>query len=110
MHAETATLAQALDEAKLLLERRGALPTVVSGITDDSRQIMPGGVFVAVRGTERDGHDYLDAAVKAGAAMAILQDPSRTQLPSLVVSDGRRAAAIAAAAAYGWPARQLHLL
>jgi UDP-N-acetylmuramoyl-L-alanyl-D-glutamate--2,6-diaminopimelate ligase len=110
MHADVATLAQALDEAKLLLERRGALPSTVSGITDDSRRVTPGSVFVAVRGTERDGHDYLEAAAKAGASLAILQDPSRTTLPALVVSDGRRAAAIAGAAAFGWPARQLQLV
>ncbi len=110
MHADVATIANALDEAKLLLERRGAHPATVSGITDDSRRVAAGSLFVAVRGTERDGHDYLDAAAKAGASLAILQDASRTSLPSLVVSDGRRAAAIAGAAAYGWPARQLQLV
>ena len=110
MHADVDSIAQALDEAQLLLERRGALPSTVSGITDDSRRVAPGSLFVAVRGTERDGHDYLDAAVKSGAALAIVQDASRTELPSLVVSDGRRAAAIAGAAAYDWPARQLQLV
>ena len=76
MHADVATLAQALDEAKLLLELRGTLPSIVSGITDDSRRVTPGSVFVAVRGTERDGHDYLEAAEKAGAALAIVQRSS----------------------------------
>ena len=110
MHADVATIANALDEAGLLLERRGAHPATVSGITDDSRHVSAGSLFVAVRGTERDGHDYLDAARNAGAALAIVQDPSRTSMPSLVVSDGRRAAAIAGAAAYGFPARQLQLV
>ena len=110
MHADVATIANALDEAKLLLERHGAHPATVSGITDDSRHVSAGSLFVAVRGTERDGHDYLDAARNAGAALAIVQDPSRTSMPSLVVSDGRRAAAIAGAAAYGFPARQLQLV
>src|SRR4029079_17686039 len=110
MHADVATIANAPDEPNPLLERRGPHPATVSGITDDSRRVAPGSLFVAVRGTERDGHDYLDAAAKAGASLAILQDASRTSLPSLVVSDGRRAAAIAGAAAYGWPARQLQLV
>jgi UDP-N-acetylmuramoyl-L-alanyl-D-glutamate--2,6-diaminopimelate ligase len=110
MHADVASIAQALEEAQLLLERRGAFPATVSGITDDSRRVRPGSLFVAVRGTERDGHDYLDGAAKSGASLAIVQDASRTELPSLVVSDGRRSAAIAAAAAYGWPARQLQLV
>src|SRR5437764_3922581 len=109
MHADVASIAEALEEAQLLLERRGVFPTSVSGITDDSRRVTPGSLFVAVRGTERDGHDFLDAAAKSGASLAIVQDASRTELPALVVSDGRRAAAIAGAAAYGWAARQLQL-
>src|SRR5262249_36531491 len=88
----------------------GALPATISGISDDSRAVTPGTLFVAVRGTERDGHDYLEAAAKAGAVAAIVQDASRTSLPSLVVNDGRRAAAIAAGAAYGFPTRDLQLV
>ena len=110
MKAELETIVAALTDAKLLVERRGALPATIAGITDDSRAVAPGTVFVAVRGTERDGHDYLDAAAKAGAVAAIVQDATRTSLPSLVVSDGRRAAAIAAAAAFGFPARDLQLV
>lgn len=110
MQAQTETIVRALEEAGLLLERRGALPASVTGITDDSRAVKPDALFVAVRGSERDGHDYLPAASDAGAAMAIVQDPSRTSLPSLVVRDGRRAAAIAAAAVFGWPARDLRLV
>ncbi len=110
MHADINTIAKALDEAGLLVERRGTLPASVAGITDDSRAVAPGHLFVAVRGTERDGHDYLDAAAKSGASAAIVQDPARTTLPALVVSDGRRAAAIASAAAFGFPARDLQLV
>jgi UDP-N-acetylmuramoyl-L-alanyl-D-glutamate--2,6-diaminopimelate ligase len=110
MHADIETIAKALHEAKLLVERRGALPMRVAGITDDSRAVGPGWLFVAVRGTERDGHDFLAAAEEAGASAAIVQDASRTTLPALVVSDGRRAAAIAGAAAYGFPGRDLQLV
>src|SRR6476469_562054 len=110
MQADIKTIAQALDEAGLLVERRGALPAAITGITDDSRAVTDGGLFVAVKGTERDGHDYLDAAAKAGAAAALVQDAGRTSLPALIVNDGRRAAAVAGAAAYGFPARELHLV
>ena len=63
-----------------------------------------------MRGTERDGHDYLANAASAGASMAIVQDAARTDLPALVVNDGRRAAAVAATAFFGWPARELQLV
>jgi len=110
MHADIETIARALDDANLLVERRGAFPETVAGITDDSRAVRPGVLFVAVRGSERDGHDFLDAAAQAGASAAIVQDASRTSLPSLVVNDGRRAAAAAGAAFYDWPARSLRLV
>lgn len=110
MRAEIDTIAGALAEAGLLTERRGALPKDISGITDDSRAVRAGDLFVAVRGSERDGHDFLDGAAKAGAAVAIVQDPSRTSLPALVVDDTRRAAAVAGAAAYGFPSRGLQLV
>lgn len=110
MHDDIDTIARALDDAGLLVERHGALPNAITGITDDSRAVKPGYLFVAVRGSERDGHDFLDAAAKAGASAAIVQDASRTQLPALVVNDGRRAAAVAAAAFYGFPARELQLV
>jgi UDP-N-acetylmuramoyl-L-alanyl-D-glutamate--2,6-diaminopimelate ligase len=109
MNVETETVARALADAGLLVERRGTLPSVLLGITDDSRRIAVGGAFVAVRGSERDGHDYLDGASKAGAGLVILQDPSRSALPALVVNDGRRAAAVAGAAFYGFPAKELQL-
>ena len=109
MNVETETVARALADAGLLVERRGTLPNELLGITDDSRRIAPGGAFVAVRGSERDGHDYLEAAANAGAGLAILQDPSRTTLPALVVNHGRRAAAVAGAAFYGFPAKELKL-
>jgi UDP-N-acetylmuramoyl-L-alanyl-D-glutamate--2,6-diaminopimelate ligase len=97
-------VAAALEAAGVLVERRGGLPATASDITDDSRRVAPGSVFVAVRGTERDGHDYLDAAAAAGAAAAVVEDASRTQLPALVVRDSRRAAGLAAAVAFGRPA------
>jgi UDP-N-acetylmuramoyl-L-alanyl-D-glutamate--2,6-diaminopimelate ligase len=104
------TIVAALAEAGLLVDRRGSLPASVTSLADDSRRVERGGAFLAVRGSDRDGHDYLASATERGAAVAIVEDPARTALPALIVRDGRRAAAIAAAAFYGWPARQLKLL
>ncbi|MFL5578973.1 MAG: UDP-N-acetylmuramoyl-L-alanyl-D-glutamate--2,6-diaminopimelate ligase [Gemmatimonadaceae bacterium] len=103
-------VARALEQAGLLVERRGGLPAELAGITDDSRSVERGGLFVAVRGSARDGHDYLEAAADRGAVAAIVEDASRTPLPALVVRDARRSAAIAAAAAYDFPAAGLQLV
>ena len=99
----------ALARAGVLREVRGTLPDELTGITDDSRHVEQGSLFVAVRGTARDGHDFLSAiADRAGAA--IVEDVSRTSLPALLVTDARRAAPIAAAAAYGEPGAKLKLV
>nr|MDQ2668136.1 UDP-N-acetylmuramoyl-L-alanyl-D-glutamate--2,6-diaminopimelate ligase [Gemmatimonadota bacterium] len=104
------TIATALRHAGLLSGTNGALPQSIESITDDSRAVAAGALFLAVRGSERDGHEYLDRAASSGAVLAVVDDPSRCGLPSLVVSDSRRAAAVAAAAFYGEPAKELRLV
>ncbi len=103
------TIADALRRAGLLVAEHGAFPQTVSGITDDSRAVVTGTLFLAVRGSERDGHSFLSSAMDAGAVAAVVDDPSTTDLPCLVVTETRRAAAVAAAAFYGVPARELRL-
>jgi UDP-N-acetylmuramoyl-L-alanyl-D-glutamate--2,6-diaminopimelate ligase len=100
----------ALKQAGLLVEVTGTLPEQVDDITDDSRQVAAKGLFLAVRGSARDGHEFLPQAEAAGATAAIVEDAGRTKLPSIVVREGRRAAAIAAAAAFEDPAKQLRLV
>ena len=86
------------------------MPASFTDITDDSRRVTKGALFVAMRGGTFDGHDYLEAATAAGAAAAIVEDPSRTDLPTFVVRDGRRAAAVAARAAFDDPAARLTMV
>ena len=105
----SALVRDALARAVVLIEVRGAMPDHLTAITDDSRQVAAGALFVAVRGTARDGHDFL-AGVADRAAAAIVEDASRTTLPAFVVSDARRAAPIAAAVAYGDPGSKLRLV
>jgi UDP-N-acetylmuramoyl-L-alanyl-D-glutamate--2,6-diaminopimelate ligase len=100
----------ALRRAGLLTGESGTLPETVEAITDDSRAVQRGALFLAVRGAERDGHAYLAIAAERGATAAIVDDASRTTLPALVVSDTRRAAAAAATAFYGAPGDSLRLV
>jgi UDP-N-acetylmuramoyl-L-alanyl-D-glutamate--2,6-diaminopimelate ligase len=100
-------LTEALAEAGLLVAQEGELPERFSAITDDSRRVRPGALFVAVQGTAHDGHDFLTAAERAGATAAIVERRERTRLPRIVVRGGRAAAAVAAVAAYADPARSI---
>ena len=110
MTQSLASIRAALHGAGLLVAERGTLPETITGIADDSRAVAAGALFLAVRGAERDGHDYLAAAAEKGATAAVVDDSSRTSLPSLVVSDTRRAAAVAATAFFDEPARSLRLV
>jgi UDP-N-acetylmuramoyl-L-alanyl-D-glutamate--2,6-diaminopimelate ligase len=110
MRVRLADIEAALAAQGLLLGVKGELPQEANGISDDSRTVARNEFFVAVRGWNSDGHDFLDAAAGRGASAAIVEDPARTSLPALVVREGRRAAAIAAAIAYRDPAHNLSLL
>ncbi len=62
---------------------------IFDGIAIDSRQLRPGALFVAIRG-ERDGHDWIEAAVAAGAAGLLLERgrrPLTTARPVIEVDD-----------------------
>lgn len=100
----------ALHEAGLLADTVGPLPESVTDVSDDSRLVRGGSLFIAVKGSERDGHDFLAQAAAAGAVAAIVEERGRTTLPALVVRDGRRAAAVAAAAAFENPAQALRMV
>ncbi len=103
-------VADALEQAGLLVSVSDILPAEVTGVSGDTREIDSGSLFIAVRGAIRDGHDFLGDAAEHGASAALVEDPSRTALPSIVVRNGRKAAAVAAAVAYDHPARSLRLV
>ena len=110
MRIQLGTIVSALEGAGLLAGTRGDLPEFVDGIGDDSRFVGSGMLFLAVRGSARDGHDFLKNAEEKGAGVAMVEDPSRTDLPVIVVNQGRKAAALAAGAYYGNPSRELRMV
>ena len=65
----------------------GADPDVViSGpVVVDSREVVSGGLFVAINGERVDGHDFADAAVAAGAVAVLAERP--VGVPAIVVAD-----------------------
>jgi UDP-N-acetylmuramoyl-L-alanyl-D-glutamate--2,6-diaminopimelate ligase len=107
---QVATLVDALRDAGLFVSAGDGLPETVADVVDDSRAVRGGAAFVAVVGSAQDGHDWLEAAQGAGAALAFVEDPARTTLPSIVVRDSRRAAAVIAAAFHDWPSRRLTMV
>ena len=60
-------------------------PFEVDGVTFDSREVGPGDLFVAMPGTVADGHEFVAAAFGAGAAGALVSQP--TEGPHILVPD-----------------------
>src|SRR5258707_7548419 len=69
----------------------GTLPEAISGLSIDSRTIAPGEAYFAIKGDVHDGHDFVAAALKAGAALAVVEAAQRDKFasdaPLLVVDD-----------------------
>jgi len=106
-------LPEALAPTALARVRASDDPTI-RGVRYDSRRVSPGDLFVALRGANSDGHDFLDRAVAAGAAALIVEeipsDALRGELPTAVVPDTRRALAPISARFFGHPASEMNLV
>jgi UDP-N-acetylmuramoyl-L-alanyl-D-glutamate--2,6-diaminopimelate ligase len=96
-----------LRSAGLLIEVRGPEDVSVVGVSQDSRSVRPGDLFLAWKGTGVDAHDFVPMAVGAGAVATVVERPLDVAVPQLVVSDGRRAAALAADAVLGSPSMEM---
>ncbi len=72
-------------------ERHGAPPQSISGISIDTRTIVPGEAFFAIQGDSRDGHQFVAAALGAHAGLAVIAASRRgdfsADAPLLVVPD-----------------------
>jgi UDP-N-acetylmuramoyl-L-alanyl-D-glutamate--2,6-diaminopimelate ligase len=80
----------------------------VTGVTHDSRQVRPRMLYVAIPGQHADGHDFVPAAIEAGAAGVIVERPvAGVAAAQLVVAAARPAMASAAAWWYGDPSHEL---
>ncbi len=79
---------QAMAEA-MRASPRGALPENITGLSIDSRTVARGEAYFAIKGDVHDGHDFVDAALKAGAALAVVEaiqrDKFAADAPLLVV-------------------------
>jgi len=107
---------QAGSQARKLMTFNELLNLLQSGngrqLTADSRKVKPGSIFVAVKGSSVDGHDYIEQAAAAGAVAIVcstekahtLSLPDKTIIP---VSDTTKAAAILAQVANGRPAAKM---
>ena len=83
----------------------------ISAIVNDSRRAKPGCMFVALRGLQTDGHNFIPNAVRAGASVVVSerQVPLGDGVLHFVLDDARSKLAALAAIFHGNPTARLHV-
>tara|TARA_Y100000768_G_scaffold4840_1_gene3458 strand:+ start:3044 stop:4486 length:1443 start_codon:yes stop_codon:yes gene_type:complete len=81
-------------------------------ICTNSKNVEKGSLFVAINGEEHDGHNYINEAIKNGAAAVISngKDIGKLPVPNLRVSNTRLAASKVAAEFYNYPSKELKII
>lgn len=95
------------------LDVYGSEPEHLGPLTQDSREVRDGAVFIAVRGTQVDGHMFIENAISRGASIIICEDVYYTDDPDVCiieVDNTRILIGPLAQAFQGNPARQLTVI
>lgn len=85
----------------------------IRGVQTDSRRVEPGMLFVAVRGTQSDGHDYIGQAIRQGAVAVLAEKMPAGRQEGIVYVEAENSAAAAGRVAhnfYGRPSERLKLV
>jgi UDP-N-acetylmuramoyl-L-alanyl-D-glutamate--2,6-diaminopimelate ligase len=93
----------------------GSDETEVGALAYDSREVSMNTLFVAIRGYQRDGHEFIPQALERGASVIVAEDEEAlASLPphvaGVIVPDTREAMALLAAEFYGHPSREMVLI
>ena len=91
----------------------GALDKDIKGVEIDSRKVGEGFLFVAMRGTQVDGHQFIDKAIALGATAVVcetLPEEVKADVTYIEVKDSEDAVGPVATAFYGEPSKHLKLV
>jgi len=91
----------------------GSTDIDVTHISIDSRTVESGNMYVAIKGTQVDGHQFIKQAIELGARSIICQNLPKILAPGVVfiqVSDAREALALTAVNFYDNPSKELQLI
>jgi UDP-N-acetylmuramoyl-L-alanyl-D-glutamate--2,6-diaminopimelate ligase len=91
----------------------GSMDVAVNGIAFDSRTVNKGFLFVAIKGQASDGHDFIDKAVAAGAAVIVCEKLPPTiheKITYITVRSSAQSLGIIASNFFGTPSQKLKLV
>lgn len=102
---------------KQLIERlnvvvKGDNNVVINGITSDSREVKSGFLFIAVKGSAVDGHEYIGKAIEQGASAVVCQtlpEEINEEISYVISEDSSDALGIIASAWFDYPSEKLKL-
>ena len=106
---ELRTLISALDAPQVV----GADQLAIGQIVSDSRRVVPGSLFVAVRGVAVDGHQYIASAIEKGAVAIVCEEFPEAladKVTFIVVKDSAYALGMLLSRSYGDPSQKLKLV
>lgn len=92
---------------------KGNIEQEITAVVYDSRKVVPGSLFVCLRGFLTDGHEYIGKAVEAGAAAILVEDAeacAEYAVTCLRVRDAREALAYISAEWFGNPAQDMTMI
>ncbi len=101
-----------------MLELLGNENININDIAIDSNDVFPGTLFVALKGSRHDGHNYIDEAIQRGAAAVLIDEEtsmksphnSHSSVPLIRVSDTREALQHLVSFFFDYPATKLQLI
>ena len=103
-------------ELKKLIEQidfeeiKGDLPYEINGITDNSKEVQNGSLFICVKGEKTDGSRFIKEVENKGCVLIVSQEEVETSLCTIIVKDIKRATAQIAKAFYGNPQEDIRIV
>ncbi len=108
---KTKSLRQIFSELPEPFFQQNARDVSITGISIDSRAVKAGHLFVAMKGGNADGHDFIPTAIANGAAAIVGEKAVKgLSIPYLHLENPRRALTWIAAAFHDWPGRKLTVI
>ena len=96
------------------LETHGILGIDITGVCTDSRTVKPGSLFIAVKGTQADGHRFIPKAIEQGVRAVLVSEEIPKNLPENItfvrVANTESAVGPIATRFYGEPSKKLKLV
>ncbi len=109
MNKKLKFLIQALDKYQVF-----GNDTIISGISDDSRKVKKGNLFVAIKGATHDSHQYIPEAISQEASAVVGEEDPKPlgikDIPYIKVPNSRKALSLLASAWYNYPSKKLKMI